>query len=192
MTETVSLPLFPLHAVLLPGARLGLRVFERRYLDMLRECSRQESTFGICLILDGDEVGRPASPAAYGVEARIEDFDVGPDGVLVLRLRGQRRFHVLRTRVRDNGLILADVAWSTPDHDDELRPEHALLATVLEHIIEQAGTAFAPTHPAQLEQAAWVGWRLAELLPLEEPHRLQLLQHDDPHQRLEDLLGWMP
>lgn len=192
MTENVSLPLFPLHAVLLPGARLGLRVFERRYLDMLRECSRQESTFGICLILDGDEVGRPALPAAYGVEARIEDFDVGPDGVLVLRLRGQRRFHVLRTRVRDNGLILADVAWSTPDHDDELRPEHALLATVLEHIIEQAGTAFAPTHPAQLEQAAWVGWRLAELLPLEEPQRLQLLQHDDPHQRLEDLLGWMP
>lgn len=192
MTETVSLPLFPLHAVLLPGARLGLRVFERRYLDMLRECSRQESTFGICLILDGDEVGRPASPAAYGVEARIEDFDVGPDGVLVLRLRGQRRFHVLRTRVRDNGLILADVAWNTPDHDDELRPEHALLATVLEHIIEQAGSAFAPTHPAQLEQAAWVGWRLAELLPLEEPQRLQLLQHDDPHQRLEDLLGWMP
>ncbi|WP_312235990.1 LON peptidase substrate-binding domain-containing protein [Stenotrophomonas sp.] len=192
MTETVSLPLFPLHAVLLPGARLGLRVFERRYLDMLRECSRQESTFGICLILDGEEVGRPASPAAYGVEARIEDFDVGPDGVLVLRLRGQRRFHVLRTRVRDNGLILADVAWSTPDHDDELRPEHALLATVLGHIIEQAGTAFAPTHPAQLEQAAWVGWRLAELQPLDEPQRLQLLQHDDPHQRLEDLLGWMP
>ncbi|MGV6493225.1 LON peptidase substrate-binding domain-containing protein [Stenotrophomonas rhizophila] len=192
MTETVSLPLFPLHAVLLPGAALGLRVFERRYLDMLRECSRQESNFGICLILEGEEVGAPASPAAYGVEARIEDFDVGADGVLMLRLRGQRRFHVLRTRVRDNGLILADVQWSTPDHDEELRPEHALLATVLEHIIEQAGSAFAPSHPAQLEQAAWVGWRLAELLPLDEPQRLQLLQHDDPHQRLEDLLGWMP
>ncbi|HCV95191.1 ATP-dependent protease La (LON) domain protein [compost metagenome] len=192
MTDTVSLPLFPLHAVLLPGAALGLRVFERRYLDMLRECSRQESNFGVCLILDGEEVGAPASPAAYGVEARIEDFDVGADGVLMLRLRGQRRFHVLRTRVRDNGLVLADVQWSAPDHDDELRPEHALLATVLEHIIEQAGSAFAPSHPAQLEQAAWVGWRLAELLPLEEPQRLQLLQHDDPHQRLEDLLRWMP
>ncbi|HAI47627.1 MAG TPA: ATP-dependent protease, partial [Stenotrophomonas sp.] len=107
MTDTVSLPLFPLHAVLLPGAALGLRVFERRYLDMLRECSRQESNFGVCLILDGEEVGAPASPAAFGVEARIEDFDVGADGVLMLRLRGQRRFHVLRTRVRDNGLVLA-------------------------------------------------------------------------------------
>lgn len=192
MTETVSLPLFPLHAVLLPGAKLGLRVFERRYLDMLRECSRQEASFGICLILEGDEVGQPARPAAYGVEARIEDFDVGADGVLVLRVAGQRRFHVLHTRIRDNGLIVADVHWQTPDHDDELRPEHALLATVLGHIIEQAGSAYAPTHPAQLEQAAWVGWRLAELLPLDEPQRLQLLQHDDPHQRLEALLGWMP
>ena len=192
LTETVSLPLFPLHAVLLPGARLGLRVFERRYLDMLRECSREEASFGICLILDGDEVGVPARPAAYGVEARIEDFDVGADGVLVLRLRGQRRFHVLRTRIRDNGLIVAEVEWSAPDHDDELRPEHALLATVLGHIIDQAGSAYAPTHPAQLEQAAWVGWRLAELLPLDEPQRLQLLQHDDPHQRLEALLRWIP
>jgi Lon protease-like protein len=192
MTDTASLPLFPLHVVLLPGAALGLRVFERRYLDMLRECSRQNTPFGVCLILDGDEVGSPAVPAAYGVEARVEDFDVGADGVLVLRLRGQRRFHVLRTRIRDNGLVLADVEWATPDHDDELRPEHALLATVLEHIIEQAGVAFAPTHPAQLEQAAWVGWRLAELLPLDEPQRLQLLQQDDPHQRLQHLLAWIP
>lgn len=193
MTETAAtLPLFPLHSVLLPGAALGLRVFERRYLDMLRECSRRETPFGVCLILDGEEVGAPATPAAHGVEARIEDFDMGADGVLVLRLRGHRRFHVGPVRVRDNGLITADVEWSAPDHDDELRPEHALLSTVLGHIIEQAGAAFAPRHPALLDQAAWVGWRLAELLPLEESQRLQLLQMDDPHQRLDALVRWMP
>jgi Lon protease-like protein len=192
MTETESLPLFPLHAALLPGAALGLRVFERRYLDMLRECSRTGSAFGVCLILDGDEVGAPALPAAFGVEARIEDFDVGADGVLVLRLRGHRRFHVTHTRVRDNGLVIAEVQWCTPDHDDELRPEHALLATVLEHIIEQAGAAFAPGNPAQMEQAGWVGWRLAELLPLRESQRLELLQRDDPHERLQALLDWIP
>lgn len=192
MTDTTSMPLFPLRMVLLPGARLGLRVFERRYLDMLRECSRLDTRFGVCLMLEGEEVGTPALPAAFGVEAHIEDFDVGADGVLVLRLRGERRFHVLRTRVRDNGLILADVEWSPPDHDDELRPEHALLATVLAHIIEQAGPAFAPRHPAQLDQAAWVGWRLAELMPLDEAQRLQLLQYDDPHQRLQALLDWLP
>ncbi len=192
MTDTASLPLFPLHTVLLPGAALGLRVFERRYLDMLRECSRAGTAFGVCMILHGEETGAPAVPAAYGVEARIEDFDVGADGVLVLRLRGQRRFHVDRTRVRDNGLIIAEVTWCAADSDDELQPEHALMATVLEHIIEQAGAAFAPVSPVQMEQASWVGWRLAELLPLQDAQRLQLLQHDDPHQRLQALLDWMP
>lgn len=193
MTESVAtLPLFPLHSVLLPGAALGLRVFERRYLDMLRECSRTDTPFGVCLILDGHEVGTPATPAAHGVEARIDDFDMGADGVLVLRLRGHRRFHVQHVRVRDNGLIMAEVAWNSPDHDDELRPEHALLSTVLGHIIEQAGSAFAPSHPALLDQAAWVGWRLAELLPLGESQRLQLLQMDEPHERLDALVRWMP
>src|SRR3546814_14429606 len=42
-----SLPLFPLHTVLLPGAALGLRVFEPRYLDLVRECGRSGGGFGI-------------------------------------------------------------------------------------------------------------------------------------------------
>lgn len=192
MSLPQTLPLFPLHGALLPGAALGLRVFESRYLDLVRECGRQGSGFGVCLILDGEEVGAPATPAAWGVEARIEDFDVGADGVLVLRLRGGRRFHVERTCVRDNGLVVGEVQWREPDSDDELRPEHALLGTLLERILEQAGGEFASAGPAQFEQAAWVGWRLAELLPLDEEQRLLLLQEDDPHQRLEHLLDWMP
>ncbi|MGV8961489.1 MAG: LON peptidase substrate-binding domain-containing protein [Stenotrophomonas sp.] len=187
-----TLPLFPLHAVLLPGATLGLRVFERRYLDLVRDCGRQGSGFGVCLILDGEEVGTPATPAAWGVEARIEDFDVGADGVLVLRLRGARRFHVLRTHLQENGQVIADVHWFEPDSDDELRPEHALLGMLLERILEQAGGEFAAAGPALMDQSAWVGWRLAELLPLADAQRLQLLQQHDPHQRLDQLLAWIP
>lgn len=190
--STTALPLFPLHCVLLPGAAIGLRVFERRYLDLVRDCGRSGGSFGVCLILDGSEVGAPASPAAYGVEVRVEDFDVGADGVLVLRLRGMRRFRVVRTRVRDSGLVVGEVTWSEPDSDDELRPEHGLLATLLEHMLEQAGGEYASAGPAQLDQAAWVGWRLAELLPLAEQQRLALLQMDDPHRRLDQLLAWMP
>ncbi|GAB3063020.1 LON peptidase substrate-binding domain-containing protein [Stenotrophomonas tumulicola] len=192
MSDTGTLPLFPLHSVLLPGAAIGLRVFERRYLDMLRGNSRDGTGFGVCLILQGEEVGAAAVPAAFGVDVRVEDFDMGADGVLQLRLRGMRRFHVERTRVRDNGLVVADVSWCLPDSDDELRPQHALLGTLLQHIIEQAGSEYAPASPVQLDQAAWVGWQLAQLLPLEESQRLQLLQLDDPHERLQRLLGWMP
>lgn len=137
--ETSALPLFPLHNVLLPGAAMGLRVFERRYLDLVRESGRNGTSFGVCLILDGTEVGAPATPAAFGTVVRIEDFDVGADGVLVLRLRGTRRFHVQRSRIRDNGLVVGEVNWCEPDSDDELRPEHSLLATVLERMLEQVG-----------------------------------------------------
>src|SRR5690606_30992666 len=162
-----ALPLFPLHATLLPGAALGLRVFEARYLDLVRECGRQGSSFGVCLILEGEEVGAPATPAAWGVEARIEDFDMGADGVLQLKLRGARRFRVLKTHVRDNGLVIGEVEWRLPDDDGELQPEHALLAVLLAPILEQAGSELAGAGQAQLDQPAWRGWRLAGLLPVE-------------------------
>lgn len=185
----VSLPLFPLHAVLVPGAALDLRIFERRYLDMLRDCGRNGGGFGVCLILDGGEAGTPAAPAAFGTEALIEDFDNTPDGLLSLRVRGHRRFHVLRTRVRDTGLVVADIEWREEDaRAPRLRPEHALLAELLRRMLEQIGAGQADPAPVLFEDAAWVGWRLAELLPLSMPQRQALLQFDDPHARLQRLL----
>ena len=186
-----SLPLFPLHTVLLPGAALGLRVFEPRYLDLVRECGRSGCGFGICLILDGEEAGTPATPAAFGTEALIEDFGTGDDGLLTLSVRGARRFRVHRTRVRDNGLVVADIAWRGDTDVDELRPQHGLLAMVLERILEQIGGEHANAPASKLDDAAWIGWRLAELLPLSDAQRQSLLQDDDPHARLDKLLGMM-
>ena len=190
MTDAVpSLPLFPLHGVLVPGAALDLRIFERRYLDMVGECGRNGSGFGICLILEGNEAGTPATPVAFGTEAVIEDFGNTPEGLLSLRVRGRRRFHVLRTRVRDTGLIVADIEW----RDDvapssRLRPEHALLAELLRRILLQVDAGHVDPDPALFDDAAWTGWRLAELLPLSMPQRQALLQLDDPHARLQYLL----
>ncbi len=187
-----SLPLFPLQVVLVPGAALDLRIFERRYLDMVRECGRNGSGFGVCLILEANEAG-PASPAAFGTEAVIEDFGTTPEGLLSLRVRGRRRFHVLRTRVRDSGLVSADIEYRDDAGAPRLLPEHALLSELLRRILEQVGAAFTgqggvDPSPAQFEDAAWVGWRLAELLPLALPQRQALLQLDDPHARLQLLL----
>ena len=183
---TVSLPLFPLHTVLVPGAALDLRIFERRYLDMIRDCGRNGSGFGVCLILDGNEAGAAALPAAFGTEALVEDFDTTPEGLLSLRVRGRRRFHVLRTRVRDTGLVVADIEWREDDAaSPRLRPEHALLAELLRRILLQIASEHAEPAPLLFENAAWVGWRLAELLPLPMPQRQELLQLDDPHARLQ-------
>ena len=187
-----ELLLFPLRTVLFPGGSLGLRVFEARYLDLVSECSRGGHGFGVCLLLKGTEAGAPATPAAHGTEAVIEDFGTGDDGLLTLRVRGRRRFHAERTRVRDNGLVVADVRWCDPDPDDELQPQHALLALLLQRILEQVGGEHATAAAACFDDAAWVGWRLAELLPLEPLQRQALLQQDDPHARLDSLLALLP
>jgi Lon protease-like protein len=189
--EQESLGLFPLHAVLVPGGVIGLRVFEPRYLDLVRDCGRDGTGFGVCLILSGEEAGDVATPAAFGTEAVIEDFGTDDRGLLTLRVRGRRRFHVARTRVRDNGLVVGEVEWRDPDPDDEVRPEHSLLAMLLQRILEQAGGEHAEAPPSRFDDAAWVGWRLAELLPIADLQRQALLQEDDPHARLQQLLGWV-
>ena len=187
-----QLPLFPLNTVLVPGSSLGLRIFEARYLDLVRDCARSGTGFGVCLILDGGEAGQPATPAMIGTEARIEDFGATPEGLLTISARGGRRFRVRGSDVRGNGLRVAEVEWCEPDPDDELRPEHALLGTLLQQVIEQVGGEYAKAPPSRFDDAAWVSWRLAELLPLDNAQRLGLLEEDDPHARLDRVLAWMP
>ena len=187
-----SLSLIPLPTVLVPGAALGLRVFEPRYLDLVSECGRKGTGFGVCLLMDGDEGSETTAAAAFGTEALIEDFGTGDDGLLTLRVRGARRFHARQLRVRDNGLQVAEVEWADPDPVEPLRPEHGLLATLLRGVLEQVGGEHADALDARIDDAAWVGWRLVEMLPLQDIQRQQLLQVDDPHERLDRLLSLLP
>lgn len=184
-----QLPLFPLGTVLFPGGLLPLRIFEPRYLELIRDSARNGSGFGVCLILDGEEVGGPAVPAANGCEARIIDFSTTADGLLGVVVRGERRFHVERAKVRDSGLIVADVHWLEEWPPSRIRAEHQLLAILLGRILERAE---APFEKAELEDAEWVAWRLAEWLPLLMPDRQQLLQENDPHRRLQRLIEHLP
>lgn len=189
---TRELPLFPLSTVLHPGGRLDLRIFEPRYLDMVRECARSGAGFGVCLIVRGNEAGAPAVPAAIGTLARIIDFSTLPDGLLGIVARGEARFRVQRTRVRDNGLVIAEVDLLPADPALPVPPQSGVLATILRRMAEQVGGELGAASDALFDDAAWVAWRLAELLPLEMEERQQLLQSDDPAQRLQWLAEWLP
>lgn len=192
MRSIAELPLFPLRTVLFPGGELRLRVFEARYLDMVKQCSRSGSGFGVCLILDGEEVGRPATPAAFGTLARIVDFHADDGGLLGLVVRGEHRFHVLRTRVRDNGLIVGQVEALPDPAPHPVDPEHGLLATLLERLLERLGGTHARAERACFDDAAWVGYRLAELLPFSNAERQQLLQCADERRRLDHIVRSLP
>jgi uncharacterized protein len=187
-----TLPLFPLGTVLFPGGPLALRIFEARYLDLVRECAREGSTFGVCLIVGGREVGEPAVPAAVGTEARIVDFQSLPDGLLGITCRGEGRFRVVSTRVRDNGLLIGDVEDFEEEPRQPVPAEFALLATILERLVEQVGAPFGEARKQDFDDASWVGHRLAEMLPLEVEERQGLLQIGDPLERLRHLAHVLP
>lgn len=187
-----DIPLFPLDAVLFPGGPLGLRIFEQRYLQMVRDCARDQSCFGICLILKGGETGAPASPAAVGTLARITDFYSQPDGLLGISVEGGARFRVLRTRVRDNGLVRGDVRCWPDEPVVPVAPEFGLLADILERLVEQAGGWWRDAPRERYDDASWVGFRLAEFLPLKPTERQQLLELTDPLERLRVLRDVLP
>lgn len=187
-----DIPLFPLNCVLFPGGSMKLRIFEQRYLDMVRECTRTNSGFGVCLILQGEKVGVAAAPAAIGTLARIVDFYTLPDGLLGISLLGCERFHVDHSRVRDNGLAHGMVRVWPAEASVELPPEFDLLATILERLLEQIGGESAKAERYLFSDAGWVGFRLAETLPLENTERQYLLQMTDPLERLSQLMHYLP
>ena len=187
-----DLPLFPLSAVLFPGGPLTLRIFEQRYLELVRDCARRSCGFGVCLILQGREAGEPAVPAAVGTLARITDFYTTPDGLLGITAEGSERFQVATTRVRDNGLVHGEVRFWPEEPSVPVPPEYGLLATILERLVEKTGVPLAKAERARYDDASWVGFRLAETLPLAEPERQHLLQMTDPLQRLGALMHTMP
>ncbi|TAN08521.1 MAG: peptidase S16 [Rhodanobacteraceae bacterium] len=186
------MPLFPLNTVLFPGGVLGLRIFEARYLDMVRECTRDDGRFGICLIMRGQEVGEPALPAAVGTLARIVDFDTLPDGVLGITVTGGTRFRVHRSRVRNNGLAVGEIRHWPDEARVEVPVEFSLLPAILERLAEQAGLSWRNGPRERYDDASWVGFRLAELLPLDDHERQGLLETTDPLERLAMLRDAMP
>jgi Lon protease-like protein len=168
--------------VLFPGGRLPLRIFEQRYMDLAKRCLRGASPFGVCAIREGNEVGAPAVPAEVGCTARIAHWDMAQLGLLEVIAQGERRFRILECRVERNGLQLARVEMLPDEKDAPVPDSCAACVRLLERVIEQHSGLLPSPH--QLDSAAWVSARLAELLPLPLSAKQELLELDDALARL--------
>lgn len=179
------IPLFPLNVVLYPAGPLPLRIFETRYVDMVRSCLRQAHGFGVVLSRSAAQTG-PADTADVGTLANIVDFDQLPDGLLGLSCIGQARFRILGRRLQADGLNLGEVEWLPPDPLVGVPERHAELAELLRTVLPQLGAAYAGIE-MRLDDAAWVGNRLAEILPLGASDKQFCLELTDPLRRLDTL-----
>lgn len=191
MERLEEIPLFPLGQVLFSGGRMPLRIFEPRYLDLVGRCMKARSGFGIVLIRDGAEarLGKDAAPPTLfevGTYAHIADFNQLSNGMLGIVCSGGAKFRIHRS-------------WQAPDHltqaEVEFLPEEPAMP-VSEEFAPLVGTLrLLVAHPlvrqlgAELdyEDARSVGWRLAELLPIEPATKQKLLQMQDATERLVEL-----
>jgi len=187
--DEAQLALFPLQTVLFPGGPLGLRVFEPRYLDMMRRCLKEQGRFGVVLILEGAEAGEAVTVAAIGTSARVVDFDPLPDGLLGITCLGERRFRILRRWQQEDGLNLAEVQYLPAEDASALPQEFAHLGELLREVLPKLGRGYAHVD-ARYEDAGWVANRWAEVLPLAPTERLELLELADAQRRLAQVAAW--
>ncbi len=205
MSTDSWLPLFPLKTVLFPGGVLPLRVFETRYVDMVRERMKAGAPFGVIAIRAGGEVGQAATPHAVGTFAHIVEWDMPEFGVLLLNTQGGERFRIIETRTLPSQLLeartevlAADDATDAATDAGEALP---LCANVLRVIIadlqqrasgDDDGDFISPfPEPHRLDDAGWVANRWAEMLPIPLEEKQQLLEMQDAGARLQQVEGYL-
>ena len=182
----MKLPLFPLNSVIFPGGVLPLRIFEPRYLDMVKDCVRNQSEFVICLIRDGSEIGAAAKYCNIGTACRIIDWETLPDGLLGITAQGDRRVEIKSSQIQDNQLLLGDIEYISEFEDESLPAKFHEWAHLISVIINELGRPF-DEQKQELSSAHWVSARLTEFLPFELEQKQRILEIDHPLTRLEHL-----
>jgi Lon protease-like protein len=181
----MTVPLFPLNTVLFPGGPLPLRVFEARYIDMVGDCMRSDTPFGVLLLAKGPEVGSntTARTVAVGTLAKIVDWYQGTDGLLGITALGTERFQLKVARRKGDGLNMGEVDLLPAEASVPVPEEFAGWSALLRGVLDDLGKLYEATD-RHYDDATWLGFRFAEILPIEMQVRQQFLEMTDPIERL--------
>ena len=188
------IPLFPLGPTLFPGGVIALKIFEARYLDMMKRCLREDTPFGVITILDHNPIESNADAVAnfsnIGTLAKLEEFDPIQPALYMTKSYGTQRFKVLNINQEPNGLWMGQVELMDADPEIPLAKEHEKVASLLNEIIsviksEDLLGKDAFKMPMNQDDCGWVSNRLAELLPLPPAQKNHLLAQSNPRIRLD-------
>jgi Lon protease-like protein len=188
------IPLFPLGTALFPGGVIALKIFEARYLDMMKRCLRENTPFGVLSILDSKPIDSDASVQAHfsgiGTLAKLEALDPIQPALYMTKSCGTQRFKVLALRQETDGLWMGQIELIDADPEIPLPKEHEKIAALLNEIIavikrENLMGEEDFKIPANLNDCGWVSNRLAELLPLPLAQKNHLLAQSNPRIRLD-------
>jgi len=187
------IPLFPLNSILFPKGRISLQIFESRYVDMIRQCLRDQSGFGVVLIEKGSEVANPEQKLdihRIGTYSSVVDWNQLPNGLLGITVEGQTTFKIVESWREDNDLCKAEVVFR--DFDSVNSDPVDVGEQFQEYVDLLQGLS---RHPAieelklniSFENLREIVWRLSELLPISNRDKQALLELSDPFDRLEQI-----
>tara|TARA_B100000674_G_scaffold473094_1_gene463665 strand:+ start:105 stop:737 length:633 start_codon:yes stop_codon:yes gene_type:complete len=185
-----DIQLFPLRVVMFPGSRLDLQIFEQRYLDMISRCMRDDTGFGICLLREGDEVvGEEGRQTIHrtGTYCTVIDWDQLENGLLGITVEGMAKLRITDCWQGDSGVLEATVRFSELDRlgkkaiplDEAYAALVGLLQSLEKHaLVEQKKLSI------NYDDLWELGWRLGEFIPMAVDQKQQLLDLDDPWERI--------
>ncbi len=197
MTDSTSphrkIPLFPLGTVLFPDGVIALKIFEARYLDMIKQCLREKTEFGVVSIIknsDATEQDISLSFSKIGTLAQIEDFDPVQPALYMTKSFGTQRFKLFSSKQEANGLWMGEVELLDKDPLIPIPLEHQGVAKLLDEILSVIQSedllGDAPfKKPFKTDDCGWVSNRLAELLPISLLQKNHLLAQTNPRIRLD-------
>jgi Lon protease-like protein len=179
MSEIVEMPLFPLSAHLLPGGRMSLRIFEPRYVRMIKEACSSDQGFGVCMLnMQGDkEKNQHIYP--IGTFAKVIDFNMLDDGFLGVTVEGIRCFTILSITTQTDELRIGQCQWldqwSGQFPDKSISPIDERLIEMFDKYPELQTLYENP----KFNDPIWVIYRWLELLPVNAEQKQQFLQQKD-------------
>ena len=189
---TIELPLFPLNVVVFPEGILPLRIFETRYLDMVKSCLRDNTDFGVVAVVQHEKLDDSKLPFAnVGTNFSIESADVSEVGMINICCRGQHRFKINAAKQQRDGLWVGEITKISNDAQmsipDDLKITQEYLKQLIDSFSEQKiEEAFLPfTKPHHIEDCAWVANRWCEILNIPLIQKQRMLELDSPLIRLE-------
>lgn len=188
-----KIPLFPLGTILFPDGIIALKIFEARYLDMIKQCLREKTEFGVVSIIKDSTTTSEDISLSFseiGTLAQIEDFDPIQPALYMTKSFGTQRFKLVNCQQESNGLWMGDVELLENDPLIPIPQEHQRVAKLLDDIISVIQSedllGEAPFRkPFKVDDCGWVSNRLAELLPISLAQKNHLLAQTNPRIRLD-------
>lgn len=188
------LRLFPLNAVLFPGATLNLHVFEPRYKQMIGECLEAGEAFGVVLIREGSETGDPSvEPHQIGSVAEIVEVTQLPFGRYYVSTIGRERFSIRRVVSRDPYLTVEAELLPEPLEDPgELASlEERVRAAFLQYLELLSEFTGEPVNVDLPHDPGRVSYAVADALQIADAVKQRLLELETAKKRLTMELAFL-